>query len=106
MKTNLMIIILILASVSAFAQNLTVSGTVTETATGYPAIGAAVMVKGTSVGTVTDADGMYSLGDVPSDAVLVFSSIGFRTTEVPVGGKSVINVSLEADAELLEEIVV
>lgn len=106
MKTNLTILFMFLASASAFAQNLEVTGTVTEKATGYPAIGAAVMVKGTSNGTVTAEDGTYVLGDVPSDGVLVFSSIGFATTEIAVEGRSMINVSLETDTELLEEIVV
>jgi len=107
MKGRLILLIIpVLASVSMYAQNLTVTGTVTESATGYPAIGAAVMVKGTSDGTVTDVDGSYSLNGVPSDAILVFASIGFTSVEVPVGGRSVIDVSLDTDPQLLDEIVV
>lgn len=105
-KLTLFFIILILTSLSINAQNLTVTGKVTETASGLPAIGASVMVKGTTIGTVTDPDGVYSLGGVPSDATLVFASIGFKTVEVEVDGRNVIDVYLDTDAELLEEIVV
>ena len=107
MKAKLtLIFITVLASFTMTAQNLTVTGTVTETATGLPAIGASVMVKGTTIGTVTDVDGAYILNEVPSDATLVFASIGFATVEVEVEGKAVIDVSLDEDAELLEETVV
>ena len=107
MKAKLtLLFISILASVSMFAQNTTVTGTVTESASGYPAIGATVMVKGTTIGTVTDVDGAYTLSGVPSDATLVFASIGFTTVEVSVDGQNVINVSLDTDTQLLEEIVV
>ena len=107
MKAKLtLIFITVLASFTMTAQNLTVTGKVTETATGLPAIGASVMVKGTTIGTVTDVDGEYILNGVPSDATLVFASIGFATVEVEVEGKTVIDVSLDEDAELLEETVV
>ena len=107
MKAKLtLIFITVLASFTMTAQNLTVTGKVTETATGLPAIGASVMVKGTTIGTVTDVDGAYILNGVPSDATLVFASIGFATVEVEVEGKTVIDVSLDEDAELLEETVV
>ena len=91
MKAKLtLIFITVLASFTMTAQNLTVTGKVTETATGLPAIGASVMVKGTTIGTVTDVDGAYILNGVPSDATLVFASIGFATVEVEVEGKTVI----------------
>lgn len=107
MKERLTILLLaVLASFSVYAQNLTVSGTVTESATGLPAIGAGVMVKGTTAGTVTDSDGAYLLDNVPSDAVLVFTSIGFTTVETPVDGRSEISVSLDPDTQMLDEIVV
>ena len=107
MKAKLtLIFITVLASFTMTAQNLTVTGTVTETASGLPAVGAGVMIKGTTVGTVTDLDGTYILNGVPPDAVLVFSSVGFSTVETEVGGRKVINVSLDVDPQLLEEIVV
>lgn len=84
-------------------QAQTVSGTVSD-ANG-PLPGANVLVKGTTNGTQTDFDGNYTLSDVPSDAVLVFSYIGFKTLEVAVAGQSTVNVTLEEDAQALEEVV-
>ncbi|WP_019538023.1 SusC/RagA family TonB-linked outer membrane protein [Proteiniphilum acetatigenes] len=88
------------------AQQVTVSGTVIEEATGTPAIGVTVLVKGTSEGTVTDIDGNYSLSNVPSDATLVFSYIGMTTREEPVNGRTTIDVTLQEDVQALEEVVV
>ena len=82
----------------------TISGTVTDQ-TGETIISASVMVKGTTIGTVTDFDGNYVL-DVPDDAkVLVFSYIGLQTEEVNITG-NVINVVLKENSEVLEEVVV
>jgi len=88
-----------------FAANARiVSGVVTDQ-TGETIISASVIVKGTTIGTVTDFDGNYSL-DVPDDAkVLVFSYVGLETQEVPITG-STINVVLKDNTEVLEEIVV
>ena len=88
------------------AQQINVSGTVTEEATGEPAIGATVLVKGTTNGTVTDIDGNWSLSNVPGDATLVFSYIGMQSLEEPVNGRNAINVSLREDVHALEEVVV
>ena len=87
-----------------FAQKQ-VSGTVVDAA-GESVIGASVMVKGTSTGTITDFDGKYSLNNVPENASLVFSYVGFRNQTVAVAGKSQINVTLEEDRQLLDEVVV
>ena len=74
-----------LSCANAFAQQ--VKGTVKD-ASGYPVIGAAVIVEGTSIGTTVDLDGAFVLNDaVPSDAILVVSSIGYKTAYVPVGGQ-------------------
>ncbi|MGB5370291.1 MAG: SusC/RagA family TonB-linked outer membrane protein [Flavobacteriaceae bacterium] len=70
-----------------------------------PLPGASVVVKGTTTGTQTDFDGNYTI-NADGDATLVFSYIGFRTTEIAVGGQSTINVTLEEDAQALEEVVV
>jgi TonB-linked SusC/RagA family outer membrane protein len=71
---------------------------------GFPGVN--VIVKGTSVGTVTDTNGNYSL-DVPSpESILVFTSIGYRTAEIPVGGQSEINLTMETDVTSLSEVVV
>ncbi len=92
-----------LSCASAFAQQ--VKGTVTDTS-GEPVIGAGVIVEGTTIGTTVDIDGTFVItGAVPSDAVLVVSSIGYKTVRVPVGGGS-LDIILEEDTEMLEETVV
>jgi len=91
-----------LSCANAFAQQ--VKGTVKDSA-GEPVIGAAVMVEGTSIGTTVDLDGNFVLNEnLSSDAILVVTSIGYKTARVPVGGGTV-NVILEEDAELLDEVV-
>lgn len=91
-------------SCMSFAQEINVTGTVSEA--NEPLPGVTVLLNGTSNGTVTDFDGHYSLSNVPADGVLQFSYVGFTTQDVEVTGKSVINVTLSADAESLQEIVV
>ena len=87
-----------------FAEAKTITGVVTDQ-TGETVISASVVVKGTTIGTVTDFDGNYTL-DVPDDATtLVFSYIGLQTQEVPITG-NVINVVLTENSEVLEEVVV
>ena len=66
--------------------------------TGTPVIGANVLVKGTTIGTITDMDGRFSL-EAPADAVLQISYIGFLTQEITVGNKNEISISLSEDAE-------
>ena len=80
-------------------------GGVVIDAAGIPVVGAFVLEKGTTNGTITDIDGKFSI-DVPSDAVIEVSSMGYVTQEIPVGGQSFINVTLLEDTELLEEVVV
>lgn len=108
MKAKLMLCLcLLLTATSMFAQsNLTVTGVVTEKATGYPAIGVSVLVKGTTNGTITSIDGDYSLSNVSKNATLVFSYVGMLTKEVAVNGQTKVNVSMEEDAQNLEEVVV
>lgn len=98
-------VLLSMMSVLAYAQDrITVSGTVTDD-TSQPVIGASVMVKGTMTGVPTDLDGRFSL-DVAPDAVLEFSYVGFATMDVPVEGRSTLNVVMKADNTFLESIVV
>lgn len=85
-------------------QAQTVTGTVSDSSGPLP--GASVVVKGTTNGTQTDFDGNYTLNNVSSDAVLVFSYIGFASQEVPTNGQSTINVVLQEDASQLDEVVV
>ena len=81
-----------------------ISGTITD-AKGEPIIGANVVEKGSTNGTITDIDGKFSLS-VPNKAVLVISYIGYAGKEIQVGEQSTINVILSEDTELLEEVVV
>ena len=87
----------------AYAQNQKVSGVVSAT-TGESVIGAGVLIDGTTTGVTTDVDGRYTI-DVPKNAVLVFSSIGYKTLKVKVDGRSKVDVTLENDNQLLEEAV-
>ena len=90
--------------VGTAVQARVISGTVTDQ-TGETIISASVVVKGTTIGTVTDFDGNYTL-DVPDDAqLLVFSYVGMKTQELQITG-NVMNVVLAEDAEVLEEVVV
>lgn len=106
MKKQFLIVCLLLLSLCSYAQTLTVKGTVTSASDKEPMIGATVQIKGTGNGSITGLDGDYILTNVASNAVLVFSSIGFDTQEIPVNGKTVINVELKESTELLEEVVV
>ena len=73
---------------------------------GSPLVGATVRVKGTNKGTLTDADGNYTL-EAPDDATtLVVSYIGYAPQEIEIGGRASVNVSLEASASTLDEVVV
>lgn len=95
---------LLIAMVTS-AQQFTVRGTVKD-ATGEPVIGANVMVKGTSNGTITDIDGKYSVSDVNSSSVLVFTFIGYKNEEMACKGQHEINVILSEDLQTLDEVVV
>ena len=94
-----------LALGSALAQTITVKGEVKDANTGEGVPFASIQVKGTMTGTATDAEGNYSI-DVPRNAVLVFSSIGYLNQEAAVEGRSVVNIMLAPDTESLEELVV
>jgi TonB-dependent starch-binding outer membrane protein SusC len=89
----------------AFSQNRTVSGQVTTYEDGSPLPAVSVVVKGTTTGTSTDFQGRYQL-DVPPQAVLIFSFIGFNTQEVQVGDRTVLDVKMTADVKTLNELVV
>ena len=87
----------------AFAQNIRVSGTVTDPE-GEPLVGAAVIVQGTSNGVITDLNGAYMLNNVPADAMIGFSCIGMKSVVRPAA--ETLNVTLSADTEFLDEVVV
>ena len=107
MKTHYIIltaIASILSAVTVSAQTINVTGTVTDSF-GEAVMSAGVIIKGTTQGTVTDIDGHYSI-DVPTDAVLVFSSIGYADVEEAVNARRVINVVMQEDTQMLEETIV
>lgn len=98
-------LVLFVLAINANAQNRAVSGIV-RFQDSSPVPGAFIYVKSnTSIGTTSDVDGRWSLS-VPPDAVLVFSFIGTKTQEVPVGNRSTIDVVLENDTEMIDEMVV
>jgi hypothetical protein len=89
----------------AHAQNqVQVQGTILDS-TGEPLPGVNVVIKGTTSGTVSDLDGKYSL-NTPSDAVLIFSFVGFMSQEIPVNNQTEINVTLADDTADLDEFIV
>lgn len=96
-------LLMALVSVVAMAQDITVSGVVKDN-TGYPVPGAAVVVAGTTIGTVTDFDGNYTL-QAPADATLQVSFVGYATVNEAVGGRAVINFTLQDDAQEIQEVV-
>ena len=104
---KLIFIFLSVLFVNAGMAQTRVTGTVTASEDGSPIPYAVVLVKGLrGVGTNTDADGKYALSNVPSDAVLVFSYVGYKTQEIQVSGRSVINVEMATDALALDEVIV
>lgn len=103
-KSLLLLMLLTLSTWTTIAQG-TVRGKVTSSEDGTGIPGVSVLVKGSSTGTQTDADGNYSI-KADAGATLEFSFIGFRTVSEKVGNRSVINVALEADVKTLSEVVV
>ena len=103
MKKILFVLTCLFCSVAMMAS-ITVTGTVISAEDGLPVIGASVLEKGTSNGTITDFDGIYEL-TVADDAVLVFSYVGLSSQELKVSGP-VMDVTLKGDAIAMEEVVV
>lgn len=102
---HLLILAGLLVTMAASAQQFTVKGIVKDMA-GEPIIGANVMVKGTTNGTITDINGGYSVTGVSASSVLVYSFIGYKNQEVACKGRQEINVTLAEDLQALDEVVV
>jgi len=98
------ILLFMLTSAGAMIAQSPVTGSILDS-DGEPLIGATVIVKGTTTGTVTEVDGSYTINAKPDD-ILVFSYIGYISKEMAVGGQSNLTVSMLADAEVLDEVVV
>ena len=91
--------------VESYAQNKTISGTVTDF-TGEPVIGASVLVNGTTNGTITDLNGKFSLSNVPTKGTITITYIGYKKQEVSVAGNTNFKITLQEDTETLDEVVV
>lgn len=104
-KITLLIVSLTLISHFAMAQKIAITGTVTSKEDGLPVIGASVVEKGTTNGTITNLDGIYNL-QVSAGATLVISYVGLEKQEKKVGNEKVINIVLTSGAVAIDEIVV
>ena len=104
LKFAFMVLLAVTQALVASAQQKTVKGVVSDS--DGPLIGVSVVVKGTSGGASTDIDGKYSVQVPSDDAVLVFSYVGFKTEEVRVGSSREINMTMLADENLLDDVVV
>lgn len=102
---GLMVTFLWSFSILMFAQNITVEGTVTDN-NGEALIGVTVQVQGTTIGTITDMEGNYTLPNVPPNGTLIVSYIGMQSQTVAVAGRNNINITLMEDLQALEEVIV
>ena len=107
-KSNLFrmltLLLLIFCTTNVFAQQKNVRGTVVD-ASGEPLIGVNVSVKGMTIGIITDMEGRYQL-EVPANATLLFSYIGYRSQEIAVGNQLSINITMQEDTQNIDEVVV
>src|SRR5690242_7992791 len=102
---HLLMVLFLCYCSSLSAQNKVITGKVTDADNGSPLAGASVKLKGTQKGTATNSNGEFSLS-APETAVLILSNVGYVTQEIPVKGKSFINVALKTNNSNLNEVVV
>ena len=104
---TLVLVALVASSLVAIAQNnQQVIGKVLDSSKTQPLVGATIMVEGSSIGTTTDNDGIFTLNNISAKAVLLISFAGYATERVPVKGRKNLSVSLTADKAQLNEVVV
>lgn len=106
MKQIFSFILLFLLCLHTYAQERTITGTVTSSDSKEPLPGVSISIAGTELGTVSGMDGKYSIKIESSDATLVFSYVGFLKEEIRVGNQSVIDVSMKSDVSKLDEVIV
>ena len=107
MKKGLLLLFLIVVYSIGYAQQYTVSGTVTSADDGTTLPGVSIAIKGTTVGTITNIDGRYTLNiNKPETAVLLFAYVGMRNIEIPLNGQKQIDVALETDVMGVDEVIV
>ena len=104
-QKSLLVFLFLITCFSAFAQNIKVSGKVTDGTSNEALIGVSIKLKGSTIGTQTDANGGYSIS-APSNGILVFTYIGFGTKEISINGSSTINTTLTTNSNELQQIVV
>lgn len=104
-KFSVLALLCLLTTNLTFAQNLTVKGKVTDSGDKSTIPSVSVLVKGTQVGTQTDASGAYSIS-APPNSTLIFTFIGYATQEIAVNGRTTLNVELASANQELEQIVV
>ncbi|MFA6361047.1 MAG: carboxypeptidase-like regulatory domain-containing protein, partial [Dysgonamonadaceae bacterium] len=102
MKNFFLLCVALLMSFQLIAQQRRVSGTVLDSKDKSAMIGANIMEKGTLNGTITDINGNFSLNVTSSNSILVVSSIGYKTLEVVVGNRSILNLEMDEETELLD----
>ena len=105
MRKQITLLLLLFVGFCASAQTINVKGVVKDAKTGDPLPGVSILIKGTTVGTETDFDGLFSLAKVEKGATFVFNYLGYAVKEVLVNQQT-LNISLEESAEALDEIVV
>ncbi len=98
-------LVVLLAAVIGYAQDIQVKGVVSDATTGETIPFASIQVKGTTKVATTDANGAYTI-NAPANATLVVSFVGYADAEVPVNGRSVVNIAIEQDSEQLEDVLV
>lgn len=106
LTTTLLTTVWVAANASQRSADVIIQGTVTSSEDGLALPGVNVIVKGSTIGTTTDAEGKYSITVPSSESVLVFTFIGYSTQEITVGSQASINVSLQSDISTLSEVVV
>ena len=106
MKNIIVLCMALIMSFQLMAQQRRVTGTVVDSRDRSAMIGANIMEKGTTNGTVTDIDGRFSLNLTSANPVLVISSIGYLSLEVTVGNRTTLNLEMSEDTEMLDEVVV
>ena len=104
-KQGGVLVLLLTFALNVFAQNITITGNVTE-ATGEPLIGVTVRIQGTTIGVITDFNGNFNLPNVSPTAHLEFSFMGMETQTIPVNNRTTINIVMQDDLALLDEVIV
>ena len=95
----------VLLAVAVSAQNMRVTGTVKDASTGEGVPFASIVVKGTMIGTSTDANGAYTI-NAPANGTLEFTAVGYVLVDEAINGRGVVNISLDPDTESLDESIV